>query len=85
MLSSKRKLEIENDIGRAMDILNIINKSGIKRPTIYGNTLLTYLSTTNLIKQSKRLTWLTIALIATSVGMIGLAITQLIVLYVSKN
>jgi len=52
------------------------NKIDIDR----GLFLLTYLSTENLVKHSKHLTWLTIGLFLTALGMIGLAIAQLLVL-----
>lgn len=41
---------------------------------------LTYLSSENLVKHSKHLTWLTIALLVAALGMIGLAIWQSVVL-----
>lgn len=46
----------------------------------YKNTLNLVRLSENLVRQSSRLSWLTIGLLFTSLGMIGLAIVQLVML-----
>lgn len=87
MSSDKTKELSETEIESAKRVIKLIKEklgfsttdttSPSAQEIISG---LTYLSSENLVKHSKHLTWLTIALLVAALGMIGLAIWQSVVL-----
>ncbi len=61
------------------ELVEYLDKN-VEELNTHWNTILLYLSSENLVKHSKTLTWLTVGLFATALGMIGLAIAQLVVI-----
>ncbi len=78
-LSEKRKGKIKVKAEEANELVEYLEINVEERNT-HWNTFLLYLSSENLVKHSKALTWLTLGLFATALGMIGLAIAQLVVI-----
>ncbi len=80
-LSKKRERELKKAATAATDEINFLmhSKGAFMRFDTNWYSFLSYLSSENLVKHSKRLTRLTIGLIVIGAGMIGLAITQLVV------
>ncbi len=75
----RRKKEIEEILDGGIEVKNMISDHELFKEMDVEFSLL-YISSENLVKHSKRLTWLTIGLFLTALGMIGLAIAQLLVL-----
>ena len=82
-LSEKEEEEFISTIGKMEDIERFFESERMKNVNIsYENwaIFLSYVSSERLVKHSKRLTWLTIGLLLAALGMIGLAIAQLVAL-----
>ncbi len=84
MLSEKRKEELKNAVIEAKETEEYLieQEQALARGSIdqSWHILLTYLSSENLVKHSKRLTWLTIWLAITASAMTGVALVQLMTL-----
>ena len=81
MLSQKRQKELTKASEEAKETVNFITTiTGSGSLNIDWYIVLGYLSAENLVKHSKNLTRLTIVLAVFALGMIGLAIWQLLVL-----
>lgn len=78
-LSEKRKGKIKVKAEEVNELVEYLDKN-VEELNTHWNTILLYLSSENLVKHSKTLTWLTVGLFATALGMIGLAIAQLVVI-----
>lgn len=78
-LSEKRKGKIKVKAEEVNELVEYLAKN-VEELNTHWNTILLYLSSENLVKHSKTLTWLTVGLFATALGMIGLAIAQLVVI-----
>ena len=78
-LSEKRKGKIQVKAEEVNELVEYLDKN-VEELNTHWNTILLYLSSENLVKHSKTLTWLTVGLFATALGMIGLAIAQLVVI-----
>lgn len=78
-LSEKRKGEIKVEAGEVNELVEYLDKN-VEELNTHWNTILLYLSSENLVKHSKTLTRLTVGLFATALGMIGLAIAQLVII-----
>ena len=79
MPTEKEQTELTKEYEKAHDkVLYLVEKhKGINEQFV---AFLLYLSSENLVRHSKHLTWLTIVLTIFALGMIGLAIAQLVVI-----
>ncbi len=74
-LNEKRKKELKVKAEEVNEIVAYLDQN-VEELNTHWNTILLYLSSENLVKHSKDLTKLTIALFFTSLGMIALALNQ---------
>jgi len=81
MVSKKREIELMAAAADAIEEIKFFRSiPEVRAMDTDWYIFLLYLSSQNLVKHSKTLTWLTGGLVITALGMIALAIAQLVVI-----